>query len=134
MNKCIVFYETWQMECCGTDFLIGDTIKWLVYKCNHLNTPVDVGKVEYCYEAHDSNWEKIFVLEGKVEKIQILYEKYEPSKENPKLLKPVNGMLIKSEVARGFDKSFDGMEASGYVVEVSNYTIRPAKKEEVTFR
>ena len=75
MNRCIVFYESWQMECCGTDFFIGDTVKWLVYPCNYLNTPVDVGKVEYCYEAHDSDWNKLSVLEGKVEDIKILYEK-----------------------------------------------------------
>lgn len=58
MSKCVVFYESWQMECCGKIFKTGDRIKWLVCKCDSLNTPVDVGKIEYYYEAHDSDWTK----------------------------------------------------------------------------
>lgn len=54
--KCNVFYESWQMECCGTAFSVGDTVKWLVYKAEQLNTPVDIGEINYCYEAHSSDW------------------------------------------------------------------------------
>lgn len=32
MDTCIVFYESWQMECCGKAFFVGDTVKWLVSK------------------------------------------------------------------------------------------------------
>lgn len=134
MCVCVVFYEGWQMECCGDEFKIGDTVKWLVYECKRLNTPVEVGKIDYCYEAHDSDWTKLFILEGKVDSIKILYERYEPLKENSRVLKSVDGILIDSEIAGGFDESFDDMESSGYVVEISDYSIRPAKKEEVTFR
>lgn len=131
-DKCIVFYECWQMECCGTAFKAGDIVKWFVYKCNCINTPVDVGKIDYCYEAHDSDWTKLFILEGKVDHVKILYQKYEPTKENVKMLKPVDGILIEAEVAKGFDKPFNNLEASGYIAEISNYSIRPATKEEVT--
>lgn len=133
MNKCIVFYESWQMECCGTGFQIGDTVKWLVCSSYPLVTPVDVGKIDYCYEAHDSDWKNIFMLEGIVKHIQILYEKYAPSKDNPKLLAPVSGRLIESNCAKGFEKSVNDMKPSGYIVEIVNYSVRPAKKEEVTF-
>lgn len=34
--KCVVFYEDWQMECCGTKFSIGDTVKWPVIKTEQL--------------------------------------------------------------------------------------------------
>lgn len=54
--KCSVFYESWQMECCGKAFYKGDNVKWLVYKTDRLNTPVDIGKIDYCYEAHSSEW------------------------------------------------------------------------------
>lgn len=57
--KCTIFYECWQMECCGTPFAIGDTIKWLVMETEQLNIPVDVGKINYCYEAHSSDWHNI---------------------------------------------------------------------------
>ena len=134
MNKCIVFYERWQMECCGIEFQTGDTVKWLVCNSYPLITPVDVGKVDYCYEAHDSDWKKIFVLEGIVEHIQILYERYAPLKDNPKLLAPVSGKLIASNCAKGFEKDVDDMKPSGYIVDIIRYLIRPAKKEEVTFK
>ena len=74
--KCTVFYDSWQMECCGTPFSVGDIVKWLVLKAEQLNTPVNVGAINYCYEAHSSDWQNIFVLEGKVETIKILYHSY----------------------------------------------------------
>ena len=53
--KCTVFYDSWQMECCGTPFSVGDIVKWLVLKAEQLNTPVNVGAINYCYEAHSCN-------------------------------------------------------------------------------
>jgi len=132
--KCIVFYESWQMECCGIAFAIDDTVKWLVYKTEQINTLVDIGKINYCYEAHSSDWQNLFVLEGKVETIKILYQQYRSTVNNSRLLVPVNGELVEAECAKGFDKKFNDMEASGYIVELKEYTIRPAKREEVTFR
>lgn len=132
--KCIVFYESWQMECCGTPFSTGDIVKWLVIKAERLNTPVNVGTIDYCYEAHSSEWENIFVLDGTVETIKILYQSYVPSEDNPHLLIPISGKTIDTENAKGFDKKVDNMEASGYIVVLNEYAIRPAKKEEVTFK
>ncbi|MDD6990502.1 MAG: hypothetical protein PUI48_01595 [Oscillospiraceae bacterium] len=132
--KCIVFYESWQLECCGTPFSIGDSVKWLVDKTEHLNTPVDVGTINYCYEAHSKDWQKLFVLEGKVETIKILYELFRPSEENPRFLIAVDGKMIDAAKAEGFDKDIDNMKSSGYIVLLNECTIRPAKKEEVTFQ
>ena len=132
--KCIVFYESWQMECCGKSFSIGDTVKWLVYETEQINTPVDIGRINYYYEAHSSDWQNLFILEGRVETIKILYHQYKPTVSNPRLLIPVNGEIVEAERAEGFDKKLNDMEASGYVVGLNEYTIRPAKREEVTFR
>ena len=132
--KCVVFYESWQMECCGKAFSIDDTVKWLVYKTEQINTPVDIGRIDYCYEAHSSNWQNLFVFEGKVETIRILYEQYKPTPNDLRLLVPVNGELVEAKRAEGFDKKLNDMEASGYVVVLNEYAIRPAKREEVTFR
>ena len=132
--KCTVFYDSWQMECCGTPFSVGDIVKWLVLKAEQLNTPVNVGAINYCYEAHSSDWQNIFVLEGKVETIKILYHSYAPSENNPRLLIPIGEKTIDAENAKGFDKKVDDMEASGYIVVLNEYAIRSAKKEEVTFK
>lgn len=132
--KHYVFYECWQMECCGTPFKVGDLVKWLVYKTERLNTPVDVGVIDYCYEKHSSDWTSLFVLEGKVEEIKVLYQKYAPSNDNDRYLVPVGGEVVKTEIAKGFDGKLNEMEASGYIVLLNEYAIRPAKKEEVTFK
>ena len=59
--KCTVFYESWQLECCGKAFSIGDIVKWFV----------DLGTIDYCYEAHDENWEKLFVRKALKRKSKI---------------------------------------------------------------
>lgn len=122
------------MECCGTPFAIGDTIKWLVMETEQLNIPVDVGKINYCYEAHSSDWHNIFILEGKVEAIKILYQLYASSESNPRLLIPVSGKVFDADTAKGFEKKLEGMKASGHIVALNEYVMRPAKKEEVTFK
>lgn len=132
--RCVVFYESWQMKCCGTAFSIGDKVKWLVLKNECLQTPIDVGVIDYIYEAHSSEWEKIFVLEGKVEAIKTLYERYAPAENNASILVPVDGELVEVESAKGFDKKFKGMESGAYIVTLNEYIICPAKKEDVTFR
>lgn len=131
--NCVVFYEAWQMECCGAEFSVGDTVKWLVRKAESLNTPVNVDVIDYCYEAHDSDRQKLFVIEGTVDAIKILYHKYSVSPNASRLLIPVSGETIETKRAKGFDKEINGMESYGYIVTLHEYTIRPAKKEEVTF-
>lgn len=132
--KCIAFYDSWQMECCGTPFSTGDTVKWLVYQTEQINSPVDVGEINYCYEAHSSDWQNLLVLEGKVEQIKILYEKYAPSAEDSRLLVPVSGETVEADRVKGFEKKIHDMEPSGYIVTLNEYTIRPAVQEEVTYR
>lgn len=134
--NCKVFYDSWQLECCGYPFGIGDTVKWLVHELGEdgLNSPVDMGRVDYCYEAHSCEWQKLFMFEGKVERIQTLYQKYEPSKDNAKYLVPVGGKLVESQRAQGYEKDMDGLKATGYLVSISGPAVRPARKEEVTFK
>ena len=105
--QCVVFYEGWQMECCGTAFSVGDAIKWPVAKGVRLNTPVQVGTIDYCYEAHDSSWQKLFVLEGGVENIKILYQRYAAASEDSRLMAPVCGEIVEVNSAKGFEK-FNG--------------------------
>lgn len=132
--KCVVFYECWQMECCGTTFTIGDRVKWLVMRPEYFKAPIDIDTIDYIYEAHSSEWKKIYVLEGTVEMIRTLYQKYAPSEHNARLLVPVDGKLIEVKKAKGYDNPFKDMEAGGYVVDLNECAIRPAKKEEITFR
>lgn len=131
--QCVVFYEGWQMECFGTAFSIGDTVKWPVGKGTQLNTPVQVGTIDYCYEAHDSSWQKLFVLEGIVENIKILYQRYAAASEDSRAMVPVCGEIVEVNRAKGFER-FNSMEAGGYIVTLKEYTVRPAGKEDITYQ
>ena len=57
-----VYYEMWQMECCGEPFSVGDTVKWLVQKAEFIDMPIDVSDIPYCYQAHSSEWKKQIML------------------------------------------------------------------------
>lgn len=72
-------------------FPVEDAIKWPVAKGMRLNTPVQVGTIDYCYEAHDSSWQKLFVLEGVVENIKILYQRYAAASEDSRLMPCLRG-------------------------------------------
>lgn len=145
MDTCVVFYESWQMECCGIAFKIGDKVKWHVYKCNSfdfLDIETKIDKVDYFYDAHFSEDTEHYVLEGRVESIYIMYEKYVSLQDNPHLyqkyfkpndnsdiLVPISGILIESDRVEGFENPIDDMKLSGYLVNVVDYSIRTLKNE-----
>lgn len=128
--NCKVFYECWQMQCCGDPFKIGDTVKWTVVKDYQLILSDDttLGDLDYVYEAHD-NAVKLFNFTGVVKKIWGLYEKYEPSEDNPRLMYPVHGELIELDSVDGEEESIGELEISAYVVELENCSISEMPKK-----
>ncbi len=131
-----VFYELWQMECCGDPFKIGDSVDWLVTTSEEIRMPVKVDDLKFIYEAHSDDWENIYVFKGVVKEISILYEKYELVKgDHHNMLIPVHGVgeLVKAESSE-IEEAYRGdLKASGYLVVLDNVSVRPAKQEEVTF-
>lgn len=117
------------MQCCGDPFKIGDIIKWLVcLPTGALRTPVDVGQIDYWYEAHD-HVVQLFDFTGTVTAVKGLFQRYEQSEENPRLLIPVYGELVNIPSANGFEKNIGDLEISGYVVELKDYTVDPIEKK-----
>ena len=57
----------------------------------------------------------LYVLEGRVEKIDILYQRYELSPDDPRVRVPVGGKLMPAEEARGFEKEEGDLKATGYL-------------------
>lgn len=132
--KCKVYYEMWQLECCGTPFSVGDTVTWLVEKAQLVKMTIDVSDIAYCYEAHSSDWKNLYVLEGVVKQIDVLYHTYQRSKDDPRALVSVAEELVATEEARGYEEDLDEMvRAGGYVVILDDCSIRPARQDEVTF-
>lgn len=103
---------------------------------------VDIGRIDYCYEAHDSS-AALYRLKGRVVKIQGLYEKYVPSSHKlPNgipTLEGVDGVLRelvsanpRSEFlhsAVGWGRRDDEREISAYIVELENCSVKPSNKE-----
>lgn len=133
-DKCAVFYEGWQMECCGEDFSVGSNIKWIVCDGAQIKLPVNAERIDYCYEAHSSDYKNLFILEGKVKEIKAFYEKYEPSTDNPKLLVGTDGALYDINSSTDIACKKNNMCFSGYIASIENYSIRPAQKEEIIFK
>lgn len=128
-----VFYVDWQMQCCGDPFTIGDRVKWPVCLLTGLKTSVDIGKIDYCYEAHGA---ELFRLKGRVVKILGLYEKFVPSYKLPngmQMFEGVDGELRelgsvspRSEFlhsAAGWGRHDDDYEISGYIIELDECSV-----------
>lgn len=133
LNKCIVLYDDWQMQCCGTPFKVGDTVRWLVLKMDSDNIPVNVGAIDYYYEAHDSDYKTLFMLNGVVSEIRSLHYKYEESPNNPNVNIPVLGLTVNVDSADGWNEPLEGLPFSAYIVKLEDVNIRAVIKSEVTF-
>jgi len=118
LNQCIVLYDDWQIQCCGAPFKIGDTVSWLVLKWDYDNIPVNVGTIDYCYEAHDTNYKTLFMLNGFVSEIIVraLHYKYEESPNNPNVNVPVSGHTVDVDSADGWDEPIEGLPFSAYIL------------------
>ena len=122
---CKVFYESWQMDCCGEPFSIGDTVNWTVGKYEKLGpcNTVNLGKIDYYYENHLFDRGLYFELEGRVIGIKILFEKFGPSKLKPSESVPVSGVLRETTKVERYEKGFNGMRVTGFVVTLSEIVI-----------
>jgi len=127
-----VFYELWQMECCGKPFKPGDNIEWYVTTTDRLATALDIDGVEYIYDAHFDEWDGILTLKGVVKDISVYYEKYElvPATGH-NMLKPVPGISEKIAIASSEDvEKYRGeLQASGFIVDLDEITVCPTKQE-----
>ena len=137
MASCVVDYEDWQMQCCGTPFKVGDAVDWLAMELTGEDHPWSeiVGSMDYYYEAHDAYRAGMLRLRGVVIDIKALHIKYVPSPENSRCLVPVagSGIAVKVEKADGWDKDRKGMKFCGYAVTLSDYAAEPANPQEVSF-
>ena len=127
-----VFYELWQMECCGKPFKVGDLIEWYVINADRLIHPFDIEGLEYFYDAHFDEWDGIYMIKGIVSDISVYYERYEliPASGH-NILQPIPGTseVIAIDSSEGVEKYRGELQASGYIVGLKDASITIAKKE-----
>lgn len=126
--KCRVFYEIWEMECCGAPFSVGDRVKWQVgtVQDGQITAPLDIGHVDYWYDAHDF-FAEVSVLEGTVAKIEILYESLEASSENPLESIAVGGELKETDKADGTEEDRGALRVIAYLAELTDCRLENAE-------
>ena len=122
------------MECCGVPFKIGDTVFWYVINGKGIKPTIDIDEMDYYYEAHsDSDDDNdLLILKGIIKDISICYNKYDLVKgEHHNMLVPVKGTtkLIKTDNSEVKDEYLDGLRASGYIIDLEEINVRPAKEE-----
>lgn len=130
-----VFYELWQMECCGEPFRTGDRIKWYVKSAACLTSDLGIMDLDYVYDAHFDDWEGVNILKGVVKKIFIYYVKYNLIEGDPhRMMVPVCEIneLIEADSSHIDEMERNKLKAFGYVIELDDVTVREAKpKEEI---
>ena len=133
MQKCVVFIEDWQIQCCGDPFKIGDNIEWTVWKWKK-GFEESLDGVDFVYENHGSaQSEALFTLRATVSKIKARYYKEElcpdqetpdeqeelyPEQESPdeRMFYRVYAKTVDVTEADGRDKDIDNMRFGSYVV------------------
>ena len=114
-KKCRVFYDINEMMCCGDPFSVSDLIIWTVIDAKNIRADYfDFSTVDYYCENH-SSYQPLFSIQGKVESISIFYQKNQSMKNK----------LIAVNHAPRFVSKEDDMEAYGFIVELSNFVVKP---------
>jgi hypothetical protein len=122
-----VFYESWQLQCCGDPFKVGDTIKWQVVPTGpglkkELGPALGAG-VEWFEDHHQSPDESPSSLEGTVTSIRAVRQRFRRQLPGKNFLVAVRGDAVATEL-----ESADGWESeennppsysfTGYIVTV----------------
>jgi len=137
-----VFYESWEMECCGDAFAVGDQVSWSVTPADEM-TRARVGElpggaapaVEWLHDGHGQATEPI-ALAGTVRRIQAIWARSELVDASSRVYEVVLGSQIAVDLTRAnrtdAEKapadSHDDVAMLGYLVSVhSAAPRRPAR-------
>ena len=142
MGTYSVLYEDWQMQCCGIEFSVGDTVKWPIAKWDtEWNADWDLafiqlslGAVAYIYDAHSPKYEELSIVEGAVGEICAVYCSHEPHATDSKMEVTIPRIAVSVSHADRLREDIDGLRFSSYFVTLKNCAIRPATPTDITFK
>ena len=130
MDLCTLYYESWQIQCCGDPFAVGDKVEWTcispsAYKNAH-GTIIDFEEDHHGFATH--------AIEGVVTKIiaersefpkgkrEVWYNKAETIREE---LQHANGWESDKRDDDTTERTF-----WGYIVELKDVTVKPLEEIE----
>jgi hypothetical protein len=133
MDNVIVYYEAWQMQCCGTPFAKGDVVSWLVFLGNDsLDINGQKIKIDF-YEDHHyrSFGDGMFKLTGQVEHIWAEYSLVKDDDNKVLAYDKVRKYYLDcDEEVDGYNFPEDG-HGWAYVIKLSNVKLELLKKEKL---
>lgn len=137
MDNVKVYYETWQMMCCGTPFSVGDEIEWTVHLNKNHSDDIDAA-FDFYFDNHYHSPEGILKLRGKVDRIVLEYSDGSSRKTFPRNdgsmgrhISRQNEKLLYKEINIADDEYElpEGYEDWGYVVTLSDVVVCGLKQK-----
>lgn len=134
MDNVKVYYDVWQMMCCGDPFTVGEEVEWSVFMRKRRSDQEDL-RIDFFVDRHYHSTDGMLKLRGKVERILLEYSDGSSTeiltRENGKECKFTSHQkekLLYKEIsyADGYDENElpDGYSAWGYLVTLSNVVVR----------
>lgn len=125
MNDCTIYYESWQIQCCGKPFSVGDSVGWTVCSPSKIKNAHGV-MLDFDEDHHGFPTHRI---EGVITKIIV------ERSEFPKGMKETwydRANVIHEEIqtANGQESSLPDDESTertfwGYIVTLKDVTVKP---------
>lgn len=121
----LVWYSSWQMECCGEPFRVGDTVDWSLVAdpdVDWLEAAIGAelaSKITHQEDHHDVDGEA-GAHHGRVKSIRCAYSAYAPSGGDQRTLYPVAGTteIVPTDRVDGTENTGSSRHFNGYVVEL----------------
>lgn len=129
LDECVVYYESWQLQCCGKPFAIGKTIDWTGFVPKRYDNAhgyiIDFHEDHHAHATH-----KITGI------VTMINSQYSDSDKDKKIISYHKEWAYHSilQNADGWDCGQETDETKkrtiwGYIVELKDVTITPLKKD-----
>lgn len=119
LSECSIYYQSWQMQCCGDPFSVGDKIEWT---CTVPPRLKNAHGTIYDFEE-DHHGDETHSITGTVTKIIAEYSKVEKDCKGLNYDHVCTNMEEQTS-AKNFEHE-DGEHLWGYIVELKDVTIMP---------
>ncbi len=137
----VVWYEEWQMACCGNYFAVGSKIIWPVHNSFESGFLPDemekqIGNVDFFYDMHFDSFTGLYLLSGIIRSIKGVYLYFEPDPQKPNFLHPTSGFLTDMNDCDYWTKKTTGKKKEkepqahfdAYLIQIEDLEVRPAKE------
>ena len=128
LDECTVYYESWQMQCCGDPFSVGDEVQWTCLVPTHPGAAS--GRIVDFYEDHHKDFTHKII--GTVSNI---VSQFSDSDKDKKIISYESEWIYEKEIinADGWEcnkPDDDTIERTfwGYVVELKDVIIKPIEE------